>query len=122
MSEKIISFSVTEEEYIKIEKSALSKGMSITIYCKEKLLSNKTKLGNYYSILLEKVKKLPHSLVYKFTIQDILENEKWYENETIYVKQALGRQFYLMVKKNKIKNVEPYGEYKPGKSLRYIKK
>jgi hypothetical protein len=129
MPEKIISYSVTEIEYEKIKTNALSEGMSVTIYCKEMALSEKpkkfvknTNIGAYYSILLDKVEKLPHSLGYKFTIQQLLEDEDWYQKATIYIKQALGRQFYSMVLNQKISGVKLSGEYKIGKSLCYIKK
>ena len=128
MSEKIISFSATEAEYEKIKTNALSEGMSITVYCKEMALSKKpknlvknTNIGAYYSILLDKVAKLPRSLGYKFTIQQLLEDEDWYQKETKYIKQALGRQFYSMVYDGKIPGVKLSGEYKIGKSLCYIK-
>jgi len=121
MSDKIISFEVTNSEYEEIKCHALFEGKDISTYSKTKVLDYDSESGKYYKLLLEKVNRLPHSSVHKFTLRDLLENEEWYQTATIGIKLAIGRRFYYRVKNKLIKDVEAFDEYKPGKSIRYMK-
>ncbi|MDR1024524.1 MAG: single-stranded DNA-binding protein [Treponema sp.] len=118
MAEKIISFGVTNKEYKIIETEARKDGMSVSMFCKSKILD--TAFYENYQLLLKKVNELPpRSNNIKFSIGDLFDNRQW-EKIPKGVRLAIGKQFYNMVKKHIIKNVKIEG-FGTSKTMRYSK-
>jgi hypothetical protein len=116
MAEKIISFGVTFEEYKNIDSEAKNAGMSISMFCKSKILD--TAFYENYQLLLKKVSNLPSSIT-KFSVSDLFDNEQW-KNIPRGVRLSIGKQFYNMVKNHIIKNIKIEG-FGTSKTMRYSK-
>jgi hypothetical protein len=117
MSEKIISFGVTMDEFQNIQKEARQKNMSISMYCKSLIVSG-TKFIKFYNHLIKKLESFPLHIT--FTIRDIMGNELW-ENIPKGIKLSIGRQFYSQVNSRIIENIKIEG-YGAAKTMRYSKK
>jgi len=117
MSEKIISFGVSIQEFNKIQDKAKLRNMSIAMYCKSIILSE-SEFTKYYDYLIDKIKIFPPNVT--FTIRDIIKDEMW---NTIPkgIKLAIGRQFYSQVNSKIIDNINIEG-YGAAKTMRYSKK
>jgi hypothetical protein len=118
MSERIISFGVTNKEYQDLIGNAQKTGMNISQYCKSKILENDD-FSKYYTSLLEKVQELPISNNYKFILRDLWKAEEW-NSIPNSVKLAIGKHFYKNVKNQSISNITIEG-LGPGKIMRYSK-
>jgi hypothetical protein len=118
MAEKIISFGVTFEEYKNIEADAKNEGMSISMFCKSKILN--TVFYEYYQLLLKKVNELPANNSIKFAISDLFEYDQWCIIPK-GIRLSIGKQFFNMVKNKTIKNVYIEG-FGTSKTMRYSKK
>ena len=117
MAEKIISFGVTFEEYKNIKSEAKDAGMSISMFCKSKVIN--TMFNKYYQLLLKKVNKLPANKKIKFSISDLFENKQW-QMIPKGIRLSVGKQFFNMVNKNIIKDVKIEG-FGTSKTMRYSK-
>ena len=117
MAERIISFGVTFNEYKSIENDAKNKGMSISMFCKSKILD--TTFYENYQLLLAKIDALPSNTNLKFSISDLFANEQWLIIPK-GVRLAIGKQFYSMVKNKIIKKVKIEG-FGTSKTMRYSK-
>ena len=117
MAEKIISFGVTYKEYKNIDSDAKNAGMSVSMFCKSKILN--TGFYENYQLLLRSVKELPSSNM-KFSISDLFDNQQW-KNIPRGVRLAIGKQFFSMVKNKVIPNVNIEG-FGTSKTMRYSKK
>jgi hypothetical protein len=117
MSEKIISFGVSIQEFNKIQDRAKQENMSIAMYCKSIILPE-SEFTKYYDYLIDKIKTFPPNIT--FTIRDIMKDEMW---NTIPkgVKLAIGRQFYSQVHSRIIDYIDIVG-YGAAKTMRYSKK
>jgi hypothetical protein len=117
MSEKIVSFGVTNEEFQEILQKAKAKNMSISMYCKS-IIIQKSEFTKYYKDLIKKVNEFPLNVI--FTIRDLFENNIWDEIPK-GIKLAIGRQFFSQVNTNIIDNIQIEG-YGAAKTMRYSKK
>jgi hypothetical protein len=117
MSEKIISFGVTAEEFQKIQKEAEQKNMSISMYCKSLIISEANFI-KYYNHLIKKIEKFPLGI--SFTIRDLMGDEIW-DKIPKGIKLSMGRQFYTQVNNGILANIKVEG-YGAAKTMRYSKK
>jgi hypothetical protein len=117
MAEKIISFGVTFEEYKTIESEAKDAGMSISMFCKSKIIN--TMFNKYYQVLLRKVNELSANKYLKFAISDLFEDRQW-KMIPKGIRLSIGKQFFNMVNKKLIKNVKVEG-FGTSKTMRYSK-
>jgi hypothetical protein len=117
MSEKIISFGVSLDEFNEIQEKAKLKNMSISMYCKS-IIFSESEFTKYYNYLIERIKIFPPNVI--FTIRDIIKDEIW-NRIPKGTKLAIGRQFYSQVNSKIIDyiNIEGYGA---AKTMRYSKK
>ena len=118
MAEKIIYLGLTMDEYQEIEKEAKNAGMSISSYCKSKIVPSE--FTENYKLLLRKVEELPSNS--EFSIRQLWEqNYQDWDKISRGVKLALGRHFYSQIQKESIKNVLEKG-YGQNGTMYYIKK
>jgi hypothetical protein len=117
MAEKIISFGVTLEQYENIASEAEKSNMSISMFCKSKVIN--TLFDEYYLLLLEKIADLPANKNLKFTISDLFENEQWLMIPK-GIRLAIGKQFNIMVNNKTIKNIKEEG-FGTSKTMHYSK-
>jgi len=117
MSDKIISFGVSNDEFDKIQDEAKQKNMSISMYCKS-VIFKETNFTKYYNYLIERIKLFPPNVI--FTIRDIIKDEIW-NSIPKGTKLAIGRQFYSQVNSKIIDNINIEG-YGAAKTMRYSKK
>ena len=116
MSDKVISIGFTNEEFKVIQQKAESEDMSISMFCKSKILSE-SEFGKYYKLLIAKVKEYPVNV--KFTIRDIIGDETW-DNIPKGIKLALGRRFYSQANGQIIDGIKIKIEgYGAAKTMRY---
>jgi hypothetical protein len=117
MHSKIISISVTNDEYNYLLNLANKNGLSISRYCKLKLQIN-NEFEKYYKTLQKNVEKLSSRKNLKFYIRDLWNIEEW-DLIPKGVKLTLGKQFYTDVILKHFKFVNYHG-YGIGKTIRYI--
>jgi hypothetical protein len=117
MAEKIISFGVTLEEYRNLDVEARNASMSISMFCKSRVL--RTVFNEYYQVLLERVNELPANRNLRFAISDLFENEEW-RIIPKGIRLSIGKQFYIGVQNNIIQNVHIEG-FGTSKTMRYSK-
>jgi hypothetical protein len=116
MLKRNITFGVTIEEFHEIKKNAKIKNMSISMYCKSKIIPE-SEFTKYYDLLIKKIEIFPLNVI--FTIRDIFKDEIW-NNIPKGIKLAMGRQFYLQVNAKIIDNIKIEG-YGAARTMRYSK-
>jgi hypothetical protein len=116
MTNKIISISVTNEEFNHLSNLAKKDGLSLSRYCKSKLQIN-SEFEKYYKTLQKSVEKLSSRKSLKFFIRDLWNIEEW----TLIqkgIKLTLGKQFHSDVMSKQYKYVSFHG-YGTGNTKRY---
>jgi hypothetical protein len=120
MADKTIYLGLSSAEYQIIEKEARKAGMTLSTYCKSKIIDSE--FNKYYTLLLKKVEELP--LKSEFSIRQLFENgnDNTWQQISRGVKLAMGRQFFFQVDNNYLedKTVQKKG-YGPNGTMFYIK-
>ena len=112
---KNIQILVSDKEYEILEKEALKKGMTVSLFIKAIVLPD-DEFDAAYQRLLEKVEELPEGT--KFTIQ-LLFGVEWTFSRGI--KLTLGKTYFKRVSDGSIDNVEIIGK-DSSRIMWYLKK
>jgi len=117
MSEKIISIGLTNQEYQNILEGAKKENMSISLYCKSRIIPEEIIFIKYYNYLMDKLEAFPSDN--EFTLRDLFEDEieKW-DDIPNGIKVALGRHFYS---KNKHREDIKFLGYSTRGAMKYLK-
>jgi len=96
MDKRTVFLGFTTDEYSQIEREAQAKGISVTQYCKSRIIDNEFNIK--YAELLNLLEDVEPNT--EFTIKDLWKNGGW-EDISRGVKLALGKHFFKNVEKKK---------------------
>lgn len=113
---RIVSVTLTDGEYEKAEKKAEECGLKVTQYVKRFLIGD-VEFEERYNYLIKRSKEMPEDCV--FTVKSMFKD---WEEISKGVKLSLGRNFYELVKNEKVEGVFDNGKNASNVQLYIVKK